>query len=295
MTILEAMNWGRKQLRNSLTEKVNIDLHNPMFDAQVLLSNCLNKQTAYLFAHFEDELSDETAAKYQKLVKRRAHHEPIAYIIGEKDFYNRTFVVNKFVLIPRPETEQMIDEAVKLIKPGTVLIDIGTGSGNIPITLATETEQPIVAIDIDADALIVAKTNAENHQIDHLISFMQGHLLEPYLEKNITTPKNANTVITANLPYGRIATWPTLDPDVHLYEPKKAFAGGVDGLDLYDQLLQQLLDKRKLFSDELTLLIEIDPSQELTAPRLITEYFPAAQVETLKDLAGKSRTIIAQI
>lgn len=295
MTILEAMNWGRARLRDSLAEKVSADLHNPMLDAQVLLSHCLKKPTAYLFAHFEDELPAEIADRYQNLIERRAHHEPVAYIIGKKDFYNRTFLVNPNVLIPRPETEQLIDEAKKLIQDNTTIIDIGTGSGNIAVTLAAETEQPVVAIDIDQNALTTAQANAQEHRVEHLLSLLSGNLLEPFLAKNIRLPDDANSVIVANLPYGRIAQWPTLDPDVHLFEPKKAYIGGVDGLDLYDQLLQQLLDHRNLFPDQLTILLEIDPSQELSAPRLIQEYFSNAQIQTLKDLANKSRVIIAEI
>ncbi|MFH1711918.1 MAG: peptide chain release factor N(5)-glutamine methyltransferase [Patescibacteria group bacterium] len=295
MKIIEALNWGQGQLKETAHEKRQTKL-NPMLDAQILLAECLKRPTSYLFAHFEDELPEIVTEKFHRMIERRMRHEPVAYIIGRKDFYGRPFFVNPSVLIPRPETEQLIEKAIEHIRPTSLVFDIGTGSGIIAITLAKETEQPVIATEINAKALAVAKYNTEAHQAEHMISFLPGSLMEPYLEKNMkTTGPQHQAIIIANLPYARIAQWPTLDPDIVNYEPRNAIISGVDGLDLYHSLLSQIQEHRDLFPSETEILFEIDPSQEISAPSLVRDHFPASDVEVLKDLASKPRIVIAKI
>ncbi len=294
MTILEALNWGRERLKTTQEEKITAG-HNPMLDAQALLSTALKKPASYLFAHFEDEIAEDKAELFQKYIERRLKHEPVAYITGSKEFYKRKFKVNKFVLIPRPETEIMIDEALKLIDERTTVIDVGTGSGAVAITLSLEKQIPVIAIDIDHQALALAKINAENLGAEKNISFLEGDLLAPYMAKNINDTTASRTVICANLPYVRIQQWQTLDPDVVRFEPKSAIVGGVDGLDLYDRLLGQLVEKRKSFPEDLFVLLEIDPSQEISAVRLIEDHFPLATINLKRDLADKPRLIVAKL
>lgn len=292
MTILEALNWGRDEIRKTLPEKVTKE-HNPMIDAQVLLSFALKKSTAYIFCHFEDNISKDIESIFKEMIFRRVNHEPIAHIIGTKAFYKRRFTVNKNVLIPRPETEQLVEEAINHISDTSTIIDVGTGSGAIAITIAAETHQPVIAIDIDHNALAVAKTNAKTHDVENLISFLHGNLLEPYIKKNIRDHQSANTIITANLPYEKIQTWQTLDPDVTQFEPRHAIVGGASGLELYENLLKQIKTHRDLFSARVDVFFEINPAQELSVPHLIKKYFPNALIQVKKDLAGKSRIITA--
>lgn len=294
MNILEALNWGRDELKTTLHEKVESG-HNPTLDAQVLLSHCLKKPTAFLFSHFEDELGSEIADKYQKTIKRRKHHEPVAYITGEQEFYGRNFTVNNFVLIPRPETELIIDEIKKLIKDDSSIIDVGTGPGTIAVTLAAETGLPVIATEIDQNSMRVGQLNAENHNVDHLISFQKGDLLSPYFEKNIDESNLDHMVIAANLPYEKLGVWQNLDPDVINFEPKHAIIGGVDGLDYYDKMFAQITSNRHKMPKDVHILFEITPSQELTAPRLVREYFPSSEIELLYDLANKPRLVICKI
>lgn len=294
MTIFEALNWGREQIKSTLDEKITQG-HNPMLDAQVLLAKAIQKPTSYLFAHFEDEITNAQADKFQSFIDRRKQHEPVAYITGEKEFYKRKFSVNKFVLIPRPDTELMVESALKLIDEYTTIIDVGTGSGAIAVTLAAEKQQPVVAIDIDPQALAVARRNAEAHNAEKYLSFLEGDLLQPYFDKNIHETQSTQAVITANLPYIRIQQWPTLDPDVHVFEPKRALVGGVDGLELYDRLLQQIYDNRDKLPSIVYLMLEIDPSQEISCPRLVKEHFPEAEVQKQRDLSGKPRLIMAKL
>lgn len=294
MKIIEALNWAQEQLKATADEKQQSKL-NPMLDAQILLSECLSKPTSYLFAHFDDELPAIAIDKFQRYVARRRRHEPVAYITGQKDFYGRRFRVNPAVLIPRPETEQIIDLALERLRDHSLVLDVGTGSGVIAVTLAAEQSAPVIAIDIAPDALAVARHNAASWQVEHQVSFLQGHLLEPFFDKNIHEQAGGHALVIANLPYGKINIWPTLDPDVREYEPKVAIIGGVDGLDLYDQLLGQLRERRDQFPRETELLFEIDPSQELSASNLVREHFPEAEVQVLPDLAQKPRIVIASI
>lgn len=295
MTIFEALTWGENQLRETLQEK-SIKAHNPKLDAQVLLAHTLGKANAYLFAHFNDELQASLEEKYNRFIQRRMRHEPVAYILGQKEFYGRMFCVNASVLIPRPETELMIEQSIPLINDQTTVIDIGSGSGAIAVTLAKETDQNIIAIDISANALAIAKHNAKEQNVDHQISFLHGNLLEPYLEKGINeSGENRSCVILANLPYARERQWEFLDPDIKEYEPKSAIVSGVDGLAHYDELLKQIKNSRRLFPASTTLFFEIDPSQNITSKNLILEYFPQANIKIFNDLAGKPRLVVSKI
>ncbi|RMD52356.1 peptide chain release factor N(5)-glutamine methyltransferase, partial [Candidatus Parcubacteria bacterium] len=239
MTILEALNWGKKQLEH-------ISSANPMLDAQILLSACLNKPTSYLFANFEEKIPIETTNKYQRFIQRRQRQEPVSHILGKKEFYGRTFYINPHVLTPRPETEILIEQALPFIDQKTAVIDVGTGSGAIAITLAAEKQIPVIAIDISRQALAIAKHNAEKEKVADYIAFLQGDLLQPIFVKKFNF-HNKTTIITANLPYIPHKKWLNLDNDVKKYEPKIALVGGVDGLDYYDRLLQQLKNNRHKF------------------------------------------------
>ena len=288
MTILEALNWAQIQLKSTAEQK-RIMQANPMLDAQILLSNSIGKPTSYLFAHGEEELTPQIIEKYQRFIERRKRHEPISHILRQKEFFGRPFFVNQFVLTPRPETEIMIEQVLNTVKPESTLIEIGTGSGAIAVTLAAEVEQPIIAIDIDSQALSVASKNASSHEVEHLISFLQGSLLEPYIAKNIR--ESGHGIILANLPYLTPTQWELSDPDVKEYEPKHALIGGIDGLELYDKLLQQIASHRELFPADLDLYFEIDPRQERSIQALILEIFPKAQIKIINDLNNQARIV----
>lgn len=290
MTILEALSWGKEQLK-----KESGTVSNPMLDAQILLAHCILKPTSYLFGHFEDEINPETIDKYQRFIERRKRKEPVSQILGEKHFFGKSFMVTPNVLTPRPETEVLVEIVLSLITPESTIIDIGTGSGAIAIAIAGETKTSVIAIDIDPQAISVAQHNAKNQQVNHLISFLQGNLLEPFFKKNIHINSNSNAIIIANLPYLTISQWMSLDPDVRDYEPKRALVGGVDGLDFYDELLQQIKSHSTFFPSEFYLIIEIDPAQHASAPALIMEYFPEAEVRTENDLSGRVRVVVAKL
>ena len=289
MTILEALNWGQEQLKQTADEKR--EPSEPMGDAQLLLAACLKKPTAYLFSHFEDPLPESVIDQYQRFIARRKRHEPVAYILQTKSFYGRPFHVNPFVLVPRPETETLIEVAKEILTDVSTIVDVGTGSGAIAVTLAAELGQSVVAIDVDPQALSVAQRNAQAHKVDHLISFMHGDLLEPWQQSGIRESNQPHTLITANLPYLTQTQWKLTDPDVREYEPQHALVGGLDGLDHYDRLFGQLASMRDRLAKTVDVIIEIDPSQSGSLAQIIRSHFPEASAEIITDLTGRERFI----
>ena len=257
MTILEALTWGEQQLKQTAHEKKQHE-PNAKLEAQLLLAFALNKNQAFLIGHLEDELLNAIWERFQRLIQRRQRHEPISHITGSQPFYGRSFAVGPDVLTPRPETEQLIDLALPLAQERSHILDIGTGSGAIAITLAKETGLPVIASDVSAKALGVARTNAATHAVEPLVDFRQGHLLEPFLHAH---PGATHLLLLANLPYIPTTQKHEMDPDVIAYEPHGALFSGVDGLDLIHELLEQLAIKREAIAPHIDALFEIDPSQ----------------------------------
>mgnify|MGYP001441648956 CR=1 FL=1 len=309
MTILELLEWGNRKLKDhrDIDAFTGDKLDSPMLDAEILLSHVLDESKSYLFTHLNEDVPEKQAALYQRMIKRRVKHEPVATIIGKKEFFKREFTVNRFVLTPRPETEVLIENAIdhanKLAGKDagdTWFADIGTGSGAIAITLAAETKTPVVATDISAEALAVARQNAEEHKVTDLVDFKTGDTLVPIVKlfkqlKKIKQPLPDNLILCANLPYLTTEQWEKAQPEVRDWEPKQALEAGSDGLDVYWILFKQLAQHRTLLPKNLFVLIEIDPSQTAAANKLIRHHFPEAELETKKDLAGLDRVLITQL
>lgn len=298
MTIFEALTRASEELKGAASVRRQA-LQNPKLDAQVLLSHSLNRPTSYLFAHGDESLMAETEKTFFDLIARRKNHEPVAYILGEKEFYKRSFRVSPATLIPRPETELLIELAIKAAKPGTVFADIGTGSGAIAVTLAAETGGFVFATDISADAITVARENAKANGVADRIFFLEGDLVLPFindLKAWLLERKDLQRMtLVANLPYIPRRHYENLDPDVKDFEPKTALLGGIDGLEIYDHLLHQLVQYRSYFPSELRILFEIDPSQDMSGPSLIRHHFPYAEATVIEDLSHKARILEANI
>ncbi|MEK7105218.1 MAG: peptide chain release factor N(5)-glutamine methyltransferase [Patescibacteria group bacterium] len=289
MTIVESLTWAN----NKLKDESSVDA--PMLDAQLLLAFVLDVSKNYLFTHFGQELTDDQMKRFESLMDRRRHHEPLAYILGWKEFYSRPFRVNSFVLIPRPDTEVLIEEAKKLVEGAqdTLFIDVGTGSGAIAVTLAAETKLPVIAVDLSPQALTLAEQNAKIHKVADRVTFLQSNLLKS-LKPEVTRGLQ-EVIITANLPYLTTKQIALAESEVKDYEPRLALDGGVDGLDVYNELFRMLSGRRADFPKALTVLIEIDPGQHISAPHLILEYFPKAETRVVQDLANKPRVVISQL
>jgi release factor glutamine methyltransferase len=279
------------------------NIKNPYLDAEILLSFILNKPQEFIFTHPEYKLTKFQISNYQLLISRRQKGEPVAYLTGHKEFYGLDFFVNKNVLIPRPETELMVDKTLSLmsnISHPISLIDIGTGSGCIIITLQKilKLKSKIInykffATDISKDALKIAKNNAKKHGVDKKIKFLPGDLLEPLIKnsKYLNNPKNP-IIITANLPYltpSQINNSPTIKK-----EPKIALVAGSDGLKYYQKLFKQIKQFQKICNVKY-MLCEIDPRQKIQIGTLIKKELKISSFQIKKDLRGHSRLAIINL
>lgn len=226
----------------------------PSIDTAVLLCDELDKNKAWVFAHFEDELSDYSVRKLNAQVKRRSLGEPLAYIRGKVEFYGREFYVDKYVLTPRPESEAIIDLAKKLMtKKRPNVADIGSGSGALGICVALEIkESRLTCIDIDEDTLKVAKRNAEKHDVK-----------AKFCVSDLLNNSGIYDLLLCNLPYVPNNYEINLSAS---HEPAHALFGGEDGLDLYRKLFKQLAGDSR------------------STPLVLTESLPF-QHESLADVA----------
>jgi release factor glutamine methyltransferase len=254
----------------------------PGLDAQVLLAHVLGKSRAWILTHPEFELKPEQTGKLEEGVKRLVSGEPLPYVLGHWEFFGLDFIITPDVLIPRPETELLVEVALKWLKKHPSqrrAADIGTGSGCIAVSLAVHTpELQIFATDISATALQVAQHNAKKHHVEDRITFMQCDLLP---EK---TPHF--DLICANLPYIPTETLKKLS--VYQSEPSLALEGGPQGLALIRRLLQSGSDR--LTSGGL-MLLEIEASQGESAAAEARANLPAASIGVMADLAGRDRLL----
>jgi release factor glutamine methyltransferase len=210
-------------------------------EAEVLLRHAIDPEgdvtKSYLYARYEDRMPPDVAERFEALLARRLAREPTAYLTGHREFYGLDFKVTPDVLIPRPETEQLVEAALQLARNELQrtrlrIADVGTGSGAIAVSLAkTLPRAEIYATDVSRAALAVASENALRHGVDRRIAFRPGHLLTPvhdYVD-----------LIVANLPYVTTQDWSQLAPELREHEPRLALDGGPDGLDLIRDLLRQ--------------------------------------------------------
>lgn len=254
-------------------------------DAQLLLMAVTGDDRAHVIAHPEKPLTAEQTARYAELVNRRAAGEPIAYILRRRAFYDREFTVTPAVLIPRPETEHLLEAALALVsqRPGCRIVDVGTGSGALAITLAANAPGTTVyATDISPAALAVAQRNADEH--GQSVTLMQGDLLLPLIERGLRVDG-----VLANLPYIPTAEMQRLE--VSRYEPHLALDGGPDGLDLFRRLLAQV---PQVCEPPAWLLLEIGAEQGPAVAALAREHLPGARVEVMRDYAGHDRVVQAR-
>ena len=276
-TIREALRLGRAHLHNSPS---------PALDSRLLLEFVLGRDHPYLIAHGDDPLDPTTMTAYGRVLERAAAEEPVPYIIGRAPFMGLDFSVSHDVLIPRPDTEQLVELAIDWGKTrGAIrVVDVGTGSGCIAVSLARYLpEAEIVAVDVSPKALMVAAANAARHTPGR-IAFVQSDLLDA------TAP--GMDLITANLPYIAGDEWPTLPIGVKSYEPALALKGGPDGLELIKKLLPQAVDRLKPGG---LLLLEIGWRQGAAVAGLAQSAFRDATVSVLPDFAGHDRIVSVQL
>lgn len=258
---------------------------------ELLLRHYLGISRAKLFASFHDELPLEVWEAYEKAVYLHGEGEPVQYIIGYEEFYGRPFAVNKEVLIPRPETEELVYHALQRIEKMfgdklVSLVDIGTGSGAIAVSMKIERPSlQVTATDIAQESLEVAKGNAATHGAD--ISFIEGDLLAPFIEKG-----QKFDVLLSNPPYIPESDRETMSVVVTEHEPDRALFAGDDGLVLYRRFMEQL---PHVMNEKAIIAFEVGAGQGELVAQLLRDTFPQASVEIINDINGKDRMVFAEI
>jgi release factor glutamine methyltransferase len=282
-TVSEALLWGDSSLGAA-------GVPSPRLDVEVLLAHVLGWNRARLYARPECTLTHAQQEAFLTAVQRRTRHEPVPYIVGHREFYRLDFFVDRRVLIPRPETELLVEKALdvamrqELGKGQSRLADVGTGSGVVAVALAVNLPRATVyATDTSSDALVVAASNAARHGVASRVHLLLGDLLEPLPERV--------QIIVANLPYIPAGRLPTLAPDVLEYEPLIALDGGPDGLQPARRLLAQA---REWLLPEGTIVMEIGAEQGPEVVALGRQHYPQAQVDLLPDYAGLGRVVCVQ-
>ncbi len=265
----------------------------PRLDAELLLAHALGLSRARLLAQFDRALSPAELARYRQLIERRRAHEPVAYIVGHQEFYGLDFYVDRRVLIPRPETELLVEKAIELAgKVGDrgyglyplTLADVGTGSGAIAVSLAVHLPQAtIYALDSSAEALEVAVRNVRHHGVEGRVHLLRGDLLSPLPE-----PVD---IIVANLPYVSEEELADLPLEIRCYEPLSALDGGPNGLRHIRRLLAQA---REYLRSHGAVILEIGATQGKAVAELARQHFPTAEIEIARDYGGLDRVVIVR-
>jgi release factor glutamine methyltransferase len=285
---------GRRTIRTALRDaRTQLDaarVDAPVLTARLLLATVLGRSKEWLLAHDDESLDDAARAQYAALLVRVVAHEPLAYVLGVREFYGMPLHVDSRVLIPRPETEMLVELTLASLRgvaraaSGFDHFDIGTGSGAVSIAVAKHApDARVLASDVSADALDVARENARRQGVADRITFMQSDLL--------ASIDGLPTVLTANLPYVTREEIDGLPPEIQEHEPRVALDGGDDGLDLVRALLAQIAERRATQRQLIAAYFEIGASQgaaTLAAARRLT---PDAHAEMLRDLGARDRVL----
>ncbi|OCT13083.1 protein-(glutamine-N5) methyltransferase, release factor-specific [Paenibacillus pectinilyticus] len=256
---------------------------------QHLLGGC--SRTELLFRWWQEPMPEELVATWDQLVARKAAGEPVQYITGEQDFFGLPFKVGPAVLIPRPETELLVEallhEGSRLFPQGAPLLaDVGTGSGIIPVSIAhARPTWRVAASDISAAALEMARENAQRHDVAARVEWLEGDLLEPYIERGL-----APDILVSNPPYIPDGDLPALMPEVRLFEPHTALFGGVEGLDLYRRMISQL---PRLPRIPTVVGFEVGIGQAEAVAALLRAVADWTEIRFVQDLQGIDRHVIA--
>lgn len=275
MKISDVLKNTTERLRRAGIDTANLD-------AKLLLCKFLKKDKLFLVVNSEKEI--EIDEKFMELVSRREKHEPMQYILGKAEFYGLDFKVNKNVLIPRPDTEVLVEKVISFVKNNSyAILDIGTGSGCIPISILVNCPNAkAYAADISADAIEVAKENAKLNNVDNKINFLNIDILNDFPDFSIDC-------IVSNPPYIEEEVIPTLMEDVRNFEPYIALSGGADGLVFYRRIAQEgykILRKGGLIA------FEVGYTQAKAVEEILKKN-GFTQTEIIKDLAGIERIVSA--
>ena len=273
-----------QDVRREGVERLRPASETAALDTDLLLGAALGVERAYILGHLDQPIPDTAMTVFEGWLARAAAGEPIAYILGTRGFYDREFTVTPDVLIPRPETELLLEQALAWAATHPIVraADIGTGSGALAVTFAAHCPNvQVAAVDLSPAALAVAQGNAARHGVSERIMFLQGDLLDPLIALG-WTPE----LVMANLPYIPSGDLPGLAVTKH--EPHLALDGGPDGLDLVRRLLAQAV---LLCRPGALLLLEIGAGQGNAALEAVAHALPGSSTRVLPDYAGHDRIV----
>lgn len=282
-TIGRLLNWTTDFLKGKGVES-------PRLEAEVLLAYARGSQRIQLYTAFEEPASDALREKFRALVKERAAGKPVAYLVGEKEFYSLPFHVTSDVLIPRPETEELVVRALDLAKetgkPSLEIADVGTGSGILAVCLAKHLPQAaLTAIEVSPKALEIASRNATRHAVEDRIDFVESDLFSKL------DSSSKFDLIVSNPPYVMSAELAGLDVSVRDYEPRLALDGGEQGTDVITRLIEQATER---LNPGGWLLMEIGPSTAAATERLVQAQDGLSLQPTITDAANLPRIVQAK-
>ncbi|MBI3584511.1 MAG: peptide chain release factor N(5)-glutamine methyltransferase [Nitrospinae bacterium] len=310
-TIRDILNWAAEYLKSH-------NIPSARLDSEVLFSFILNKDHTYLYTNFEKPILPEEHKKFKELIERRGKREPVSYITGEKEFWSLKFKVTKDTLIPRPETEILVQAVLDIIISKKLevfnlqssifnpihILDIGTGSGNIAVSIAKESpESNVFTVDKSDSALSVAKENAIIHNVAGRITFLKGDLYIPFNPPSPPFVKEGKEglfdIIVSNPPYIPTGDIEGLMPEVREWEPKRALDGGKDGL----EIIRKIIKDAPLFLKPAPaglkqgsggfLALEIGFGQGEEVSHIISGTDKFHNIKTIKDLSGIERVVTA--
>ena len=285
--------WTIQKLLKWVTDYfVTKGIDSPRLSAELLLSHVLGMKRIELYTQFDKPVAKQPLDKFHDLVKRAAQNEPIAYIIGKTEFYSLEICVDSSCLIPRPETELLVERAVGFLQTrngNQFVCDLGTGSGCIAVATAKNfANAQIIATDISASALEMAARNIERHQLNKQITLLCGDLFDPIVPQ---LDVDRFDLIVCNPPYVNSVEFKVLDENVKNYEPKEALFAGADGLDIYRRIIEKV---DNFLKPDSALMLEIGYSQGQAVRDLLEQSDCFAEITIEKDFHDNDRIVIAQ-
>jgi release factor glutamine methyltransferase len=282
-TIREALQWASSFLAEAGTK-------DPRFEAELLLRHVLRMDRTRFLSSLPEQMAEADLLQLAALCRRRSEHEPIQYILGEQTFYGRSFHVAPGVLIPRPETEILVEEVLRISekmwdsRPLDVA-DVGTGSGAISLTLACERpDWNVLTVDVSTQALAIARNNAERLGVADRVRFFQGDLLQPFTDRGIRLD-----VLVSNPPYIPSGDLQELDREVRDYEPSLALDGGTDGLAPYRRICEAAY---LVLKPKALIAFEVGAGQSRQVEELLRDRAGMRETRIVPDLAGIERVVL---
>lgn len=279
MTVAEAIHSATLRLEE-------LGIEDARLEAEVLLAGAIRADRTHVLASLHDPLDEDGAARLERALERRLRHEPLAYIVGHREFYGIDFECAPGALIPRPETEMLVDVALREIDQRGAdlrLLDVGTGGGAIAVAIALNApEARVIAIDASHAALDVARRNVARYELDGRVELRQTDLLDGL---------GSFDVIVANLPYVSESDWESLAPEIREYEPRVALVPGPEGTEAIERLLAQA---PLHLAPAGVLAIEIGDTQGERLLAHARDNFPDAQTYVMKDFAERDRVLVVR-